>query len=82
MSSSEKSPNVYEKLGYSVLAGVIFAVISSPPVYKLVDKFFALVFRRSGIVASPGGCPNYLGLLVHTLVFILVVFLIMQPWKK
>lgn len=58
----------------SLMAGLLFLIISSPIVYKLVNSLTSLVRLK---LADKNGCPNVLGLLVHTVVFVLLVRLLM-----
>jgi hypothetical protein len=51
---------------YAVYSGLVFLLISSPMMYK---------FTHMG---TPGGCPTPVGLIVHTILFILVVFFLMM----
>lgn len=71
-----------KKLGFSAIGGLIFILVSLPPVYKLVDKLFELILSN-GIIADPNtGAPTYWGIIVHAIVFTLLVFLTMEPWKE
>jgi len=57
---------------YSVQAAVLFLVIASPFMYKLVQFIFGRLFT-----VSVNGCPTIAGLLLHTLVFGLLVYILM-----
>ena len=57
----------------AILLGLIFAIISSPAAYALSSSFTK---SFSSISLSHGG-PNLLGLLIHTIIFILIVRLIL-----
>ena len=64
-----------QKLMVSVISALLFALISSPFLYKFVNK----VTSGLGLsIADSNGCPNNYGLLVHTIVFGIIVRLIMM----
>ena len=65
-----------EKLIISIISGLTFFIVANPETFRLV--------RRSWVrgSATPTGCPSTLGLLVHTLVFILVVWGMMNIKKE
>ena len=64
-----------EKVVISLMSAILFIVIGSPMMYKLVNS---LTTKVGLVIASPDGCPNLKGLAVHGVVFFLVVLLIMQ----
>jgi len=72
------------KVQASLVAALLFFVISSPFTYKFVDSIvggivtavipqFASVFK-----IAEAGCPTNYGLLVHSAVFGLVTYFLMQ----
>lgn len=67
-----------KKLATSAIAAVVFLFIAAPSTYRLTDKIFG---NKSALVGF-GGRPTLLGLLTHTVVFGLIVYLLMEPWKK
>lgn len=64
-----------EKFIISVISGLTFFVVANPETFRLVRRVLG-----QGI-ASPTGCPTTIGLLVHMLVFILVVWGMMNIKK-
>ena len=62
------------KLKYSVYTGLLFLVVSSPQLYMLVQQLLGGLFT----VSSPNGCPTSAGLLLHTLVFIVLLYGLMK----
>lgn len=59
----------------SIISGLLFLLIASPFLYQLTN----IVFSPLGfIMASKEGCPTILGLVVHSLVFLLIVRLMMR----
>jgi hypothetical protein len=75
MSSGCKKITLAEKVSISLLSAVLFVVIGSPMLYKLMDS---LTTKYGVTIADSNGCPNIKGLAVHGVVFFLVVLLIMQ----
>lgn len=68
-----------DKWKYSVIAGILFFVIANPHVYKAVDKIVGSVLGKTiGKIAGPGGCPTMVGLIVHSVVYILATRLLMD----
>ena len=64
-----------EKFITSLISGLTFFIIANPETFRLVRRVLG-----PGI-ATPTGCPSTVGLLVHTLVFILVVWGMMNVKK-
>lgn len=66
----------------SFVAALLFLIISSPTVYKLVSSIFSNLVPSLPI-ANGEGCPTMLGLVVHTIVFFLLVRAVMEiPMMK
>jgi hypothetical protein len=65
-----------EKFIISVISGLTFFVIANPETFRLVRRVLG-----PGI-ATPTGCPSTTGLLVHSVVFILVVWAMMNVKKE
>lgn len=57
-----------QKLVISIISALTFFIISNPQTYVLTRGLLG-----QGL-ASPNGCPTMLGLFVHTLVFLLVTW--------
>ena len=57
-----------EKLITSIISGLTFFVIANPETFRLMRSIFG------SRIATPTGCPSTVGLLLHTVVFILVVW--------
>lgn len=60
----------------SMIAALMFVIISSPTTYKYVELGLKKVLKNVNITAQVG-CPNDLGLLLHGLVFFLVFRLVL-----
>lgn len=65
-----------EKFIISVISGLTFFIVANPETFRLVRRVLG-----DGI-ATPNGCPSTLGLLIHTLVFILIVWGMMNIKKE
>jgi len=72
------------KLKHALALGALFYVISSPFTYRMVDNVVGRLLRSvlpqaSGVLRlAEGSCPTYQGLLVHSAVFALVAYYLMQ----
>jgi hypothetical protein len=65
-----------EKFIISVISGLTFFIVANPETFRLVRRVLG------PRIATPTGCPSTTGLLVHTLVFILVVWGMMNIKKE
>jgi len=75
---------ISRKAQASIIAGLLFFVISSPLTYRLVDSLvggfvvtiipsFAHLFK-----IAQGGCPTTYGLFIHAFVFSVVTYILMH----
>jgi hypothetical protein len=64
-----------EKFVTSIISGLIFFIVANPETFRLVRRVLGPT------IATPTGCPSTMGLLVHTLVFILIVWGMMNIKK-
>lgn len=72
----ECEPTNADKWRYTLLTTVVFLIVVNPMTYKLVQKLFANVL---GNVANPvTGCPTYVGIAVHTIIFTLLLRYVMD----
>ena len=65
-----------EKFIISFISGLTFFIVANPETFRLVRGVLGPA------IATPTGCPSTLGLLVHTIVFILIVWGMMNIKKK
>lgn len=65
------------KLLYSLQAALVFLVISSPFMYKTTQMIFGKLFA-----VAVNGCPTISGLLLHTVVYGLIVYILMVLQKS
>lgn len=54
----------------SLLSAIIFIVVVNPFTYKLTQQVLGGFL---GKIAEPNGCPTMVGLVLHTIVYILLV---------
>lgn len=57
-----------EKFVTSLISGLTFFVIANPETFRVMRRILG------PRVATPTGCPSTLGLLIHSVVFILIVW--------
>jgi len=65
-----------DKLTTSVISGLTFFIIANPETFRLVRRILG------PRIATPTGCPSTTGLLVHSIVFILIVWGMMNVNKE
>jgi hypothetical protein len=70
-----------EKFLISLMSALIFFVVANPETFILMRRLLGKW------VAGPNGCPKFAGLILHTIVFMLIVWGIMllkkeEPAKK
>lgn len=67
--------NINEKMRISLFSGLLFYLIANPQTFK----FVASILGRW--VADASGCPTAGGILLHTFVFLAVIYLTMNGRK-
>ena len=65
-----------EKLITSLISGLTFFIVANPETFRLVRRILG------SWVSTPTGCPSTVGLLVHMVVFILIVWGMMNLKKE
>ena len=65
-----------DKLVISIISGLTFFIVANPETFRLVRRVLG------SRIATPTGCPSTMGLLIHTLVFILIVWGMMNIKKE
>ena len=60
----------YKKWQISIFSAFIFVLVIHPYTYILTQKLLGGVF---GKIADSNGCPTIIGLIIHTIVYILLV---------
>ena len=65
-----------EKLITSIISGLTFFVIANPETFRLMRSILG------SRIATPTGCPSTGGLILHSIVFILVVWGMMNIKKE
>lgn len=68
-----------EKWIISAWSGIMFVILSSPAAFKLTKK----LTDKAGWKTSEDGCPNWWGVVLHAVVFMVLVRLSMLiPFTK
>ena len=67
-------PTSGQKWWAAVVLGFVFALVSSPVAYYMTST---VTTSLGGISLAEGPGPNFVGLLVHTIIFILIVRMIL-----
>ena len=65
-------PSQMLKFRISLMSALLFFVIANPETFKIIKKVFG------SWVSSPTGCPTMNGLVLHSVVFLLVTWAIMN----
>jgi len=60
----------YMKWKISIFSALIFILVVNPYTYKITQNILG---RLLGKIADSNGCPTPLGLILHTVVYILLV---------
>lgn len=63
-------PTQADKARYSFYSALVFLILASPIAYKLVDQLLGSIVR----IANPAGCPTTAGLVLHSIVFGIIVY--------
>lgn len=69
-------PTKQDKIMYSAISAAAFFVVSNPLTYRIVRSVLG------SRIADPSGCPSTLGLFVHTVVFMIVIYALMNVSPK
>ena len=74
--SPKQKPDSEKKWSISMYSGLLFFIIASPVLFRLVNN---LTMQFGGInILNEDGYPNLVGLILHTIVFILIVRISME----
>jgi hypothetical protein len=71
-----KLSNQQKWLG-ALVAGLLFLILSSSFAYQLTNKLLTAIGGPKAATVTPAGAPTVLGLILHTIVFILLLRLIL-----
>ena len=61
----------------AIIAGLLFLLISSPFFFSIINKFTSFAFFGLNTTDS-SGAPNLIGLVLHSLIFIIIVRTLMR----
>jgi|694.fasta_scaffold01802_20 hypothetical protein len=71
-----EKPNSEKKWSISMYSGLLFFILASPVLFRLVNK---LTMNLGNInILNEDGYPNVVGLMLHSIVFILIVRISME----
>jgi hypothetical protein len=70
--TQRSQPNSYDKWRFSIIGGFIVLLIFNSYTFKLTNDIF-------GSILNKRNCPTFLGYILHTIVYILLVRLSMGP---
>ena len=68
----EKHLSIGKKVKYSFYAALIFFFVSSPMMYQTMQKMNGHLI----LVADAAGCPSNSGLILHTFIYFLIIFIV------
>ena len=71
--TQEKKLTLGKKFKYSFYSALIFFFVSSPMLYQLTQRLNGHFIT----VSDPAGCPSNSGLMLHTCVFFIIIFIVM-----
>lgn len=74
-----KKSNAIQKLGYAAFSGTVFAILSTPLMYRLLNYAFG---KNRKVLVNDGGCPTGLGIVIQAVIFTGIIYVAMQPWRK
>ena len=67
-----KNPGL--KFKYSLYSALAFFFLASPQMFTFVNSILGSVIK----IADPNGCPTQFGLILHTVVFLGLLYLMMS----
>lgn len=73
MSKDNKPLNEVQKWMISLWSALLFLFIASPFMFKITGRLLSNI----GIIIEKNGCPNLLGMIIHTLVFAVLIRVMM-----
>ena len=71
-SKFDKNPGL--KFKYSLYSALAFFLLASPQVFSFVNSLIGSFAK----VADPNGCPTSFGLILHTIIFLGLLYLMMS----
>jgi hypothetical protein len=67
-----------DKWKKSLRAAILFAIVSGPFLYKLTNGLSQKFLGGKLELATQDGCPTPVGMVVHTVVFLILIRLLMK----
>ena len=71
-SKLDKNPGL--KFKYSLYSALAFFLLASPQVFSFVNSLIGSFVK----VSDPNGCPTAFGLILHTIIFLGLLYLMMS----
>jgi hypothetical protein len=68
------SPTSGQKWWAAIILGIVFALISSPVAYSITSQ---VTESLSGVSSMHGKGPNLMGLIIHTIIFVIIVRIVL-----
>jgi hypothetical protein len=73
MNTEEKDKLTFgKKVKYSFYSAILFFFLSSPALYQFIQNFYGDKLNMSN-----NGCPNYNGMIVHTILYFIIILFLM-----
>lgn len=76
MRATNEAPSNLQKWKISLLSALIFIIVSSPMLYKIVNELTERFFSLS--IINSDNNPTYIGMAIHAFVFMIVVRILMK----
>ena len=74
MNTEEKDKLTFgKKVKYSFYSAILFFFLSSPMLYQFLQNFYG-----DKLSMSNNGCPNYNGVIFHTVLYFIIILLLMM----
>lgn len=62
-----------DKWRYTLYTTLVLLILFNPWTFQVMNKVVSSLFRGLVVVATKDGCPTFLGLVLHAVVFGLIV---------
>ena len=71
-------PKTDVKVRASIMSGLLFAIVASPQLFQVMQSILGGLVT----IASSSGVPTFLGLVLHSAVYAIIVYFLMYYKKK
>lgn len=62
-----------DKWRYTLYTTLVLLILFNPWTFQVMNKVVSSLFRGLVVVATKDGCPTFVGLVLHAIVFSLIV---------